>query len=98
MRYAQDVAARTCTECTEEVRYAKGIPGVLGWDASGWVHVSTGTRYSGDGTAKLANHAAQPNPMCPKCGSGTWGAEDTPWGIQWRCGECRHEEYYSLGD
>ena len=43
-------------------------------------------------------HKAVAKPQCPKCGSFDYGHYETNWGHGDRCGSCRYDFYFALGD
>lgn len=44
------------------------------------------------------NHPVEPKPLCDKCNSFNYAHYETNWGFGWRCADCGHDSYYSLGD
>lgn len=45
-----------------------------------------------------ADHKVEPKPLCDKCRSLNYAHYQTNWGYGWRCADCGHDEYFSLGD
>jgi ribosomal protein S27E len=64
----------------------------------GWIHVTTGSGWCGDGRATAANQMACPHPSCPGCRSERYVYSQTPWGNQWDCEDCGRHDYFSIGD
>ena len=77
---------RVCASCEAPVKWVRPEPG--DWRGSGrWIHPG------GD-----VGHEAVAKPQCPKCGSFDYGYYETNWGHGNRCGSCRYDFYFSLGD
>jgi len=83
-----------CGDCGEGIHFHGSGYGI----GDGYVHTATGNKWSPDGPVTRDSHSACPVPQCPKCQSANYATEQTMWGILSRCGDCRYEFYYSLGD
>lgn len=81
-----DVVSAVCKTCDSPVKYTPPVPGD---------YTARGSFAHSDGSD---DHKVEPRPLCPKCNSLGYAHYQTNWGFGWRCPDCGHDDYTSIGD